>query len=128
MNRLRFDHTARMPKTDWQFETERLRGLLHQYAERRGFAERFDELSHNSRPDVVRVDRERRPRKVFVGNAWIANLAGHATCVTTDEIRCHMRDFRQCVNWGAVLNAMAQREGLTDADLPSFRIKRIGRN
>ncbi|HQU42737.1 MAG TPA: hypothetical protein PK867_07990 [Pirellulales bacterium] len=147
MNRLRFDCAARMPKADWRFETERLRRLLHQYAERRGFAERFDELSHHSRPDVVRVDRERRPRKVFVGNAWTADLAGHAAGVTTDEIRCHMRDFRKCVSWGvgglfaiatnslgagldwvAVLDAMAQREGLTGADVPSFRIKRIGRN
>jgi hypothetical protein len=147
MNRLRFDCPVRMPKADWRFEMERLRRLLHQYAERRGFAQRFDELSDNSRPDVVRVDRERRPRKVFVGNAWIANVAGHATCVTTDEIRCHMRDFRKCVNWGvggmfavaannlggalhwvAVLNTMAEREGLSDAGVPSFRMKRISRN
>jgi hypothetical protein len=145
MNRLRFDCAARMPKADWRFELERLRGLLHQYAERRGFAQQFDELSDNSRPDVVRVDRERRPRKVFVGNAWIANPAGDATCVTADEIRCHLRDFRQCVSWGvgglftiatnrlgaaldwvAVANTMAQTEGLTDTD--RFRIKRIGRN
>lgn len=147
MNRLRFDCPARTPTADWRFEMERLRRLLHQFAERRGFAQRFDELSDSSRPDVVRVDRERRPRQVFVGNAWIADVAGQATCVTMDEIRCQMRDFRKCVNWGvggmfaiatnnlgvaldwvAVLNTMAESEGLSDADIPSFSVNRISRN
>lgn len=147
MNRLRFDRPLRMPKADWRFEIERLRRLLHQYAERCGFAQRFDELSDNSRPDVVRVDRERRPRMVFVGNASIADVAGDAMCVTTDGIRCHMRDFRKCVSWGvggmfavatnnlgaalgwvAVLNTMAETEGLSDADTPCFGIKWISRN
>lgn len=147
MNRLRFDCLATVPKADWRFEMERLRGLLHQYAEHRGFAQRFDELSDHSRPDVVCVDRERRPRKVFVGNAWLANLAGHETCITADELRCHMRDFRKCVSWGVgglfavatnnlgaaldwtvMLNTMAEREGLGDSGVPGFRIKRISRN
>lgn len=147
MNRLRFDRPAWTPKADWRSEIERLRCVLHQYAERRGFAQRFDELSNKSRPDVVRVDRERRPRMVFVGNASIANVAGDATCVTTDDIRCHMRDFCKCVSWGvggmfavatnnlgvalgwvAVLNKMAETEGLSNADIPRFGIKWLSRN
>lgn len=98
MNRLRFINAAWMPKTDRRIESLRLQQLLHRYAETRGFAHRFEELSSNSRPDVVRTDRERRPRRVFIGNIAIGSDA--AAAAMFDRHQQHLHDFYQCVRWG----------------------------
>ena len=144
MNRLWFNNAAWMPKTDRQSESLRLRHLLHRYAECQGFVHRFEELSSNSRPEVVRTDRERRPRRVFVGNTAIASDVAAAS-VMLHRHRQHLHDFRQCVQWGvgglfaiatnslAValglsprINLMAENEDLIDADLASFRVESFG--
>lgn len=144
MNRLRFNNAAWMPKTDRRFESLRLQHLLHRYAECRGFAHRFEELSSNSRPDVVRTDRERRPRSVFVGNAAIASDAA-AAGIALHRHQQHLHDFHQCVRWGvgglfaiatdslAValdlsprINLMAASEKLIDVGAANFRVERFG--
>lgn len=144
MNRLRFKHAAWMPKTDRRFESLRLQHLLHRYAESRGFAHRFEELSPNSRPDVVRTDRERRPRRVFIGNTAIASDVGVAPIMLHRQ-RQHLHDFHQCVRWGVgglfaiatndlavaldlspKISLMAEREQLIDMRVASFRVESFG--
>ena len=147
MNRLKFDDAVRLAEADWHFEKRRLQRLLHQYAERSGFVHQFDQLSQNSSPDVVRTDRDRRPRKVFVGNVSPTEQGTPVTTLRIDEIHGHLRDFGCCVRWGTggffaiatnslgaalkwspVLNTLSEMEGLTDADggQPNFRIKNLG--
>lgn len=144
MNRLRFNNAAWMPKTDRPFESLRLQHLLHRYAESRGFAHRFEELSSNSRPDVVRTDRERRPRRVFIGNTAIASDAA-AACGLLHRHSQHLHDFHQCVRWGVgglfaiatnnlavaldlspKINLMAESEELIDSGVASFRVENFG--